>query len=192
MIETLQSFVSTVSSNTPDWFSARPLWQDAGGGSVVPKRKKNSSATLFDLKQLPQYSLSEVADHCTPDDCWIVIYDQVYDVTNFLESHPGGQYIVMEHAGRDATLVFRGSRHSVDAFDMLDQYHIGVLIEVIKLNFNLFSIFTKNSNFVFDRKRNYISMITSKTRAPKTLLDFKSSQWRLLPPQCQLILPLSL
>ena len=34
---------------------------------------------------LTEYSLKEVLWHDSPDDCWIVIYDKVYDVTRFLE-----------------------------------------------------------------------------------------------------------
>lgn len=30
------------------------------------------------------YTLEEVSWHDTPDDCWIVIYDRVYDITDFL------------------------------------------------------------------------------------------------------------
>jgi cytochrome b involved in lipid metabolism len=31
-------------------------------------------------------SLAEVGDHDTVDDCWIVLYDRVYDVTQFLDT----------------------------------------------------------------------------------------------------------
>jgi cytochrome b involved in lipid metabolism len=36
--------------------------------------------------KLNHVSLSDVALHDTPDDCWIVIYDRVYDVTNFFDN----------------------------------------------------------------------------------------------------------
>lgn len=35
-------------------------------------------------------STTEVSNHNTPDDCWIVVDNQVWDVTNFLDEHPGG------------------------------------------------------------------------------------------------------
>jgi cytochrome b involved in lipid metabolism len=35
--------------------------------------------------KLHQISLSEVAEHDTFEDCWIVIYDRVYDITNFFD-----------------------------------------------------------------------------------------------------------
>lgn len=38
----------------------------------------------------PEISLREVAQHDSIDDCWMVIYDRVYDVTEFLSSVSGG------------------------------------------------------------------------------------------------------
>lgn len=35
-------------------------------------------------------SAQEIAVHKTPEDCWIVVDNQVWDVTDFLEEHPGG------------------------------------------------------------------------------------------------------
>lgn len=35
--------------------------------------------------KLNQISLNEVLEHDTFDDCWIIIYDRVYDITNFLD-----------------------------------------------------------------------------------------------------------
>lgn len=36
-------------------------------------------------KKLKHISLDEVSDHDSYDDCWIIIYDRVYDVTPFLQ-----------------------------------------------------------------------------------------------------------
>lgn len=38
------------------------------------------------LKGLPEITLKEVACHDAINDCWVIIYDRVYDVTNFLFS----------------------------------------------------------------------------------------------------------
>lgn len=35
--------------------------------------------------KLNQISLKEVAEHDTIEDCWVVIYDRVYDITNFFD-----------------------------------------------------------------------------------------------------------
>lgn len=44
-----------------------------------------------------------VARHTSADDCWVILYNTVYDVTDFLSSHPGGAKIILKLAGRDAT-----------------------------------------------------------------------------------------
>ena len=60
-------------------------------------------------------SLSEVALHDTREEGWTVIYDKVYDVTEFLSSHPGGEDVMLEYLGYDATLAFRGVGHNPEA-----------------------------------------------------------------------------
>mmetsp|Transcript_369 Transcript_369/g.280 ORF Transcript_369/g.280 Transcript_369/m.280 type:complete len:82 (+) Transcript_369:180-425(+) len=49
---------------------------------------------------------ADVAKHNTETDCWCVVGDDVYDVTNFLADHPGGKKAIMLFAGKDATEEF--------------------------------------------------------------------------------------
>ena len=35
-------------------------------------------------------STQELSRHNSPKDCWIVVSDRVWDVTDFLDEHPGG------------------------------------------------------------------------------------------------------
>ncbi|KAK2584455.1 hypothetical protein KPH14_006831 [Odynerus spinipes] len=78
-------------------------------------------------RELRCISLDEVAWHDTPNDCWLVIYDFVYDCTDLLKTHPGGQDVLLEYAGRDATLGFVGTGHSKGAREILERYLIGEL-----------------------------------------------------------------
>ncbi|KAI5829299.1 hypothetical protein K523DRAFT_274784 [Schizophyllum commune Tattone D] len=45
----------------------------------------------------------DVAAHNKRDDCWIIIHGKAYDVTDFLDDHPGGSKIILKYAGKDAT-----------------------------------------------------------------------------------------
>ncbi|PFH52160.1 hypothetical protein AMATHDRAFT_140761 [Amanita thiersii Skay4041] len=45
----------------------------------------------------------EVAEHNTRESCWIIVHGHVYDVTEFLDDHPGGSRIILKYAGKDAT-----------------------------------------------------------------------------------------
>ncbi|NXT61678.1 CYB5B protein, partial [Chaetops frenatus] len=44
-----------------------------------------------------------------------------------LLQHPGGEEVLLEQAGRDATESFEDVGHSTDAREMLKQYYIGEL-----------------------------------------------------------------
>ena len=48
----------------------------------------------------------------------------------YIYQHPGGEEILLEHAGQDSTEAFEDVGHSTDAREMLKEYLIGDLIEV--------------------------------------------------------------
>nr|KAF6409536.1 cytochrome b5 type B [Rousettus aegyptiacus] len=71
------------------------------------------------------YRLEEVAKRNSPKDIWLVIHGRVYDITRFLNEHPGGEEVLLEQAGADASESFEDVGHSSDAREMLKQYYIG-------------------------------------------------------------------
>jgi cytochrome-b5 reductase len=85
-------------------------------------RRDNYSNPYFTM-----YTLEEVQKHNKPDDVWIILHNKVYDVTKYLEDHPGGSAILIEVAGTDATEAFEEIGHSDEARDELAQYHVGDL-----------------------------------------------------------------
>jgi predicted heme/steroid binding protein len=52
------------------------------------------------------FSLEAVAKHNTSASCWMVIDGGVYDVTDFLNAHPGGSQALVNEAGGDVSDVF--------------------------------------------------------------------------------------
>ncbi len=48
----------------------------------------------------------ELQQHATAKDCWFVIDGIVYDVTKYQDTHPGGNAVMVEHAGKDCTSNF--------------------------------------------------------------------------------------
>ena len=82
--------------------------------------------------QMQIYSLEEVQKHSknvtsTPPSYWIVIHNKVYDVTTWLDDHPGGDEILMDNSGTDATEPWEDIGHSTEARGRMKKYLIGEL-----------------------------------------------------------------
>ncbi|KAG9439673.1 hypothetical protein H6P81_019838 [Aristolochia fimbriata] len=71
------------------------------------------------------YSLQEVSEHNTREDCWVVVDGKVYDVTSYLDEHPGGDDVLLAATGKDATDQFEDAGHSQSARDLMKDYCIG-------------------------------------------------------------------
>ncbi|XP_056868642.1 cytochrome b5 isoform X1 [Takifugu flavidus] len=73
------------------------------------------------------FRLSEIEEQKSIKSTWIIINYKVYDVTKFLEEHPGGEEVLREHAGGDATESFEDVGHSTDAREMAGSLLMGEL-----------------------------------------------------------------
>jgi len=98
------------------------MMEDAGDG-VIEDGSMSDQVTL--------YTLTDVATHNTKDDCWLAIHGKVYDVTEFIPTHPGGPAII-QGCGKDATSMFEsrpssGTSHSETARALLPGFYIGDL-----------------------------------------------------------------
>ncbi|MCA9371483.1 cytochrome b5 domain-containing protein [Candidatus Woesebacteria bacterium] len=98
-----------------------------GVPTVAQNASQNSDAS---------YTLSQVAQHNSANDCWFVISGKVYDVTSYIAQgmHPGGPSI-LEGCGTDATAMFegqagpRGEPHSQQAHAELVNFEVGTLMQ---------------------------------------------------------------
>lgn len=79
------------------------------------------------MSDLTVYKIEEVAKHKSTDDLWIVYNGLVYDVSKFIDEHPGGEEVVVDVAGTDATEEFDDIGHSDDAHEILQGLLIGKL-----------------------------------------------------------------
>ncbi|KAK3501732.1 cytochrome b5-like heme/steroid binding domain-containing protein [Neurospora crassa] len=79
------------------------------------------------------FTKSQVAEHKDDKSMYIIIDDGVYDITNFLDDHPGGAKILKRMAGKDATKSF----WKYHGKSVLEKYgtklKIGTLAEAAKL-----------------------------------------------------------
>ena len=62
--------------------------------------------------------------------CYVSYRGNVYDITQFLPDHPGGDDIIMKYAGQDIGYAMADESehvHSRSAYDMLEEYKVGEL-----------------------------------------------------------------
>lgn len=86
------------------------------------------------------YTAAQVAEHNSKSDCWTIINGNVYDITEHIPTHEGGDEIVRA-CGIDATSLFTqrettsgekigsGTPHSAQAEQMLAEHKIGTLVQ---------------------------------------------------------------
>ena len=77
---------------------------------------------------------TELAKHNTVDDAWMCIRGQVYNVTPYMEYHPGGVDELMRGAGKDATALFDEVHNWVNYRSMLAKCQVGQLVSEPKLS----------------------------------------------------------
>ena len=89
---------------------------------------------------LPTLPTAEVAANNTAERCFVTRGAKVYDITPFLEDHPGGGELILEYGGKDVTEVMGDElshSHSEAAWDVLEDHIIGymandALMDVVK------------------------------------------------------------
>lgn len=114
---------------------------DAKNGLLPPPPASNGfggkgytvAATLTLIQNgkanLPLYTWEEVASHNSRSSIWVSVRENVYDVTEFINTHPGGPNALLLAAGRDITELlvsyhpFSGNKPT----EILQSYHIGYL-----------------------------------------------------------------
>ena len=69
----------------------------------------------------------EVTKHNTAKDCWIIIDNNVYDVTKFSNEHPGCKKVLTRVGGKDATDQFYQLHQKSVLKKVAEQYKIGSL-----------------------------------------------------------------
>lgn len=67
----------------------------------------------------------ELSQHNKRGDYWICIEGNVYDVSTYLAEHPGGDDILIKHAGKDATKGFNNENHTQYAISLRNKFLVG-------------------------------------------------------------------
>ncbi|KRX05139.1 Cytochrome b5-like heme/steroid binding domain [Pseudocohnilembus persalinus] len=94
------------------------------------KAKQQNQENLFITKkrnpnELPEIAWCEIVKHDKPGDCWIVAFGYVYDISDYVKNHPGGD-IIYDGAGGECTHMWM-AHHPQYLLDqgIPEQYKVG-------------------------------------------------------------------
>ncbi|OCK74382.1 hypothetical protein K432DRAFT_409910 [Lepidopterella palustris CBS 459.81] len=91
---------------------------------------------------------------------WAAVRGNVYDLTKFIDKHPGGKDFLLAAVGRDATALYE-SLHSDTNTKVLAKYKIGILLETNMPQY------AKKSKFTNDLEKRVLAYFASIGRNPR-------------------------
>lgn len=79
-------------------------------------------------KTLPTIPRADVELHNSAESCYVTLGTKVFDITSFIDDHPGGGDLILEYAGKDVSEIMNDDVshfHSEAAYEILDDNLIG-------------------------------------------------------------------
>jgi cytochrome b involved in lipid metabolism len=131
------ALVACASASAP-WWALLPLWVLACelvaaaydmqfGGLGVPLKRPSPPDAFANPDRAVTWQ--ELAEHNAADSAWIAVDGAVYDVTEFVDRHPGGRELLLLSVGREATDLFNSYHPFTNApRAVLQKYRIGKLV----------------------------------------------------------------
>jgi len=104
--------------------------QDRGITKLVPLLPESRSYSKKKKTPLKKYTMAQVAEKCNPDEIWIIIDGRVYDITKYIDKHPGGQIVLLRMGGKDCTDVFANYHQARIYNSMLPPFLIGEVTDM--------------------------------------------------------------
>ncbi|MCJ1461584.1 hypothetical protein MMC07_000181 [Pseudocyphellaria aurata] len=79
------------------------------------------------MSETKEFTYSEVSSHSSKKDLFLVVHDKVYNTSSFIDEHPGGEEVLLDVGGQDATEAFEDVGHSDEAREILEGLLVGKL-----------------------------------------------------------------
>lgn len=85
---------------------------------VVTTTESVPSTSVADPLPGACWELEQVAQHSTVEDCYYILYGAVFDFTDYIDRHPGGDEVMITECGTDATAVYEtAKKHDIDLLE---------------------------------------------------------------------------
>ena len=98
--------------------------------SDEPQPTQSAEPSPTPQESVNGYTLAQVSERNSAAECWVVIDGGVYDLTQWIRSHPGGSGAIINLCGKDGTASFT-SQHGGQArpSSTLDGYYLAPVVD---------------------------------------------------------------
>lgn len=114
---------------------------------------------------VPLITKAELAEHSSEGDCWVLLHHRkVYNVTAFLDEHPGGAELITEYAGQDITAIMAdviSHEHSESAYEIMDDEYLVAFLATPQ----------EEKNLVENRNRVVVELIPDRSATTSSATD---------------------
>ena len=98
------------------------------GAAPTPTASAKASASASASATTAGFTMAQVKANNSAKSCWAVVDDYVYDLTKWINSHPGGPGAIVSLCGTDATTSFKAQhQNQAKPAVRLDSYKLGPL-----------------------------------------------------------------
>ena len=103
--------------------------EPAGENSEEPQPTQTAEPTQAPEETVNGFTLAQVSERNSAAECWVAIDGGVYDLTQWIRSHPGGSGAILNLCGKDGSASFT-SQHGGQArpSSTLDGYYLAPLV----------------------------------------------------------------
>ena len=103
--------------------------EPAGENSEEPQPTQTAEPTQEPEESVNGFTLAQVSERNSGAECWVAIDGGVYDLTQWIRSHPGGSGAILNLCGKDGSASFT-SQHGGQArpSSTLDGYYLAPLV----------------------------------------------------------------
>lgn len=105
------------------------VYREVAGKTVLVPRFTMRDTAAARARVRKGITMAEVAKHDKRDDCWVCIDGKAYDVTSYVDRHPGGWLPIVNMAGKDCSDAF-ANYHPANVYKiLLPSYYIGDIVD---------------------------------------------------------------
>jgi len=111
----------------PTFDATEMVWREGLPNALAPTKhlKYEPEMNARKGKKNTVYTVEEISNHNKKDDLWVMIDGKVYDITKYVDTHPGGWLPMTNMGGKDCTDAFCNYHPAYVYKEKLPSFYIG-------------------------------------------------------------------